>query len=69
MLYLEIDVLQLADVFENFFEKSTLEYSTDPLYSYSRLGYTSKAGLKLTNIKLDYIKYKELLWCNGTSLH
>ena len=40
MLYLKMDVLQLADVFENFVEKATLEYSINPLYSYSLPGYT-----------------------------
>ena len=33
----------------------------NPLYSYSAPGYTWKAGLKFTNIKLDYIKDKHLL--------
>ena len=60
MLYLKMDVLQLADVIDNFFE-ATLEYSINPLYSYSLTGYTWKAGLKLTNIKLDFIKDKDLL--------
>ena len=61
MLYLKMDVLQLADVFENFVENSTREYKINPLYSYSLPGYTWKAGLKLTNIELDYIKSKEIL--------
>ena len=61
MLYLKMDVLQLADVFENFVESSTREYKINPLYSYSLPGYTWKAGLKLTNIKLDFIKDNELL--------
>ena len=56
-----MDVLQLTDVFENFVEKSTLEYGTNPLYGYSLPGYTWKAGLKLTKIKLDLIKDKQLL--------
>ena len=56
MLYLKMDVLQLADVFENFVESFTREYKINPLYSYSLPGYTWKAGLKLTNIKLDFIK-------------
>ena len=55
-----MDVLQLTDVFENFVEKATLEYGVNPLYSYSLPGYTWKAGLKLTNIKLDFIRSKEL---------
>ena len=61
MLYLKMDVLQLADVFENFVKNSTREYKINPLYSYSLPGYTWKAGLKLTDIKLDFIKDKNLL--------
>ena len=61
MLYLKMDVLQLADVFENFVESFTREYKINPLYSYSLPGYTWKAGLKLTDMKLDFIKDKELL--------
>ena len=60
-LYLKMDVLQLTDVFENFVEKSTLEYGINPWYSYSLPGYTWIAGLKLTKIKLDFIKDKQLL--------
>ena len=56
-----MDVLQLADVFESFVEKATLEYSINPLYSYSLPGYKWKADLKITKIKLDFIKDKELL--------
>ena len=59
MLYLKMDVLELTDVFENFVEKATLEYSINPLYSYSIPGYTWKAGLKITKIKSDFIKDKE----------
>ena len=40
MIYLKMDVLQLADVFENLVEKATLEYGINPLYSYSLPGYT-----------------------------
>ena len=56
-----MNVVQLADVFENFVEKSTLEYGVNPLYSCSLPGYTWNAGLKFTHINLDYIKDKELL--------
>ena len=55
MLYSKMDVLQLTGVFENFVETSTLMYGINPLYSYSLLGYTWIAGLKLTDIKLDFI--------------
>ena len=54
-------VLQLSDVSENFVEKSTLEYSINPSYSYSLPEYTWKAGLKMTKIKLDFINDKHLL--------
>ena len=61
MLYLKMDVLQLTDVSENLVETSTLMYGINPLYSYSLPGYTWKSGLKLTKIKIDFIKDKELL--------
>ena len=61
MLYLKMDVLQLTDIFENFVQTSTEEYGINPLYSFSAPGYTWKAGLKLTSIKLDFIKDKHLL--------
>ena len=63
MLNLKMDVLQIADVFENFVETSTLMYGDNPLYSYSAPGYTWKAGLKMTKIKLDFIKDKHLGYC------
>ena len=61
MLHLKLDVLQLTDIFENFVQTSTEEYGINPLYSFSAPGYTWKAGLKLTNKKLDFIKDKHLL--------
>ena len=61
MIYFEMDVLQLTVVFENFVQTSTEEYGINPLYSFSAPAYTWKAGLKLTNIKLDFIKDKHLL--------
>ena len=61
MLYLKMDVLQLTDIFENFVQTSTEEYGINPEYSFSAPRYTWKAGLKLTNIKLDFIKDKHLL--------
>ena len=56
-----MDVLQLADVFENFVESSTREYKINHVYSYSLPGNTWKAGIKLTKIKLDFLKDKDLL--------
>ena len=40
-----MNVLQIADAFENVVEKSTLEYGINRLYPYSLPGYTWKAGL------------------------
>ena len=60
-LCIKMVVLQLADVFENFVESSTQEYNITPLSRYSLLGYTWEAGLKLTNIKLDFKKDKYFL--------
>ena len=68
MLYLKMDVLHLADVFKYFVEKATLEYSINPLYSYSLPGYTWKAGLKITTIKLDFTKDKHLLLLLGNNI-
>ena len=61
MFYLQMDVLQLADVFENFVQTPTEEYGINPLYSYSAPEYTWKAGLKVTKINIDFMKDKELL--------
>ena len=61
MLYLKMDVLQLTDIFENFVQTSTEEYGINPLYSFSAPVYTWKAGLKLTIIKLHFIKDKHSL--------
>ena len=59
----------LGDVFEHFVEKSTLMYGINPLYSYSAPGYTWKAGLKLTNVNLDYIREKDLLFLLENFIH
>ena len=68
MMYLKMDVLQLADDFEIFVEEATLEYNINPLYSYSLPGYTWKAGLKITKNKLDFIKDKKLLLLLGNNI-
>ena len=59
MLYLKMDVLQLADVFENFVQTSTEEYGINPLHSYSAPGYTWKAGSELTNKVRLYKRYSQ----------
>ena len=58
---MKLDVLLLADVFENFVKTRTEEYIISPLYSYSLPVHTWKVGLRLTKIALDHIKDKHLL--------
>ena len=52
-LYLESDILLLADVFENF-RKTCLEYyKLDPCHYFTSPGLSWDAMLKMTNIKLE----------------
>ena len=64
MAYLKIDVLLLADVFENFRNICLEYYEIDPCYTYSAPGLTWLAGLKYTKVNLKYYKentYDQLL--------
>ncbi|KAL6418670.1 hypothetical protein ACFW04_011903 [Cataglyphis niger] len=49
-MYLKINVLLLADIFENFRESCIKNYEFDPTYYYTLPGYTWDAMLKHTNI-------------------
>ena len=60
-LYLESDVILLADVFERFVKVSTEEYGLNPLYCISLLGYTYQCALKYTDIKLQTFQDKDLI--------
>ena len=65
MKYLQIDVLILADLFENFRDMCTDYYGIDPCYCYSSPGLTWLAGLKHTGVKLKHYKentYDKLLF-------
>ena len=55
MLYLKIDVLLLADIYQNYIDTCKKAYGINPLYSYSTPSFIWKAGLKMTAVKLDYI--------------
>ena len=68
MFYLKLDVLMLANVFENFVNNFTLEYEIISLYSYSVPGYTWKSGLIRSNTVLDYMREKYLLLSLGNSI-
>ena len=56
MIFLKVDVLQLADVLENFVQTSNKEFGINLMYSYSAPGFTWNTGLKLTKLKLDFLK-------------
>ncbi|XP_076381411.1 uncharacterized protein LOC143261204 [Megalopta genalis] len=60
-LYLKLDVLLLADVFENFREKSLENYKLDPAHYYTLPGFAWDAMLKLTKIKLELFTDVDML--------
>ena len=52
-LYLNLDVLLLADLFENVRQTCILDYGIDPAHCYTLPGFTFVACLKFTEQKLD----------------
>jgi hypothetical protein len=54
-LYLEIDVLGLADLFEQFREISLNDYDLDPVYYYTLPGFSWDAMLKKTGVDLELL--------------
>ena len=54
-LYLLIDIILLADVFENFRTNCILDYDLDPVFYFSTPHFTFDAFLKMTNVQLDLI--------------
>lgn len=54
-LYLKIDVLLLADVFENFRDICFSTYNQDPAWYYTAPGFSFDCMLKITGVKLDLL--------------
>ena len=52
-LYLNLDVLLLADVFENFHQTCIMDYDLDHAHYYTLPGFTFDACLKFTGQELD----------------
>jgi len=60
-LYLKVDVLLLADVFENFRDLCLNTYNLDPAYYYTAPAFSFDAMLKYTTIKLELLSDYEML--------
>ena len=61
-LYLKSDVILLAEIFEKFVKVSYEQFKKNPLYCVSLPGFTWEAGLKYTNIKLQTLQNKNLIF-------
>ena len=61
-LYCKSDVILLADVFEKFVKVSTKECGINPLNCVSLPGYTYQCALKYTDIKLQTLQDKDLIF-------
>ena len=61
ILYLEIDVLHLSDVFETFRNTCLKHYKLDPLWFYTAPGLAWNAMLKKTKVNLELISDNSVL--------
>ena len=59
-LYLNTDVLLLADVFENFRDMCLSYYGLDPVYYYTLPNFAFDAMLKLTGIEIDLVNNQDM---------
>ena len=61
LLYQKLDVILLADIFENFRETCMKTYGLDPAHYYTTPGLSWDALLKYTKVELDSIQDPEML--------
>ena len=60
-LYNQVDVLLLADVFENFRDICIKNYKLDPAHYYTAPGLAWDAALKVTEVKLELLSDMDML--------
>jgi len=60
-LYLKIDIMLLADVFENFRDLCLTTYTLDPAFYYTCPGFSFDAMLKHTSMKLELLHDYDML--------
>ena len=60
-LYVQLDTLQLADIFENFRDLCLKEYELDPAYFVATPGLALEACLKTTRVKLELLTDIDML--------
>ena len=60
-LYVQSNILLLADVFENFWKKCIEIYELEPAYSLSAPGLTWQACLKKTRLELELLRDIDML--------
>ena len=60
-LYLESDVLLLADVYENFRNVCLKNYKLDPAWYYTSPGIAWDAALKMTGVELELLTDPDML--------
>ena len=60
-LYNQVNVLLLADVFENFRDICIKNYNLDPAHYYTAPGLARDAALKLTEVKLELLSDPDML--------